>query len=152
MKYEDFMELPLSKLRGMDIDNKADEEMLQRAILEKEKFLPKDNFIKRDDVETDEIDSPEKEREAEAKLEERRRAFELKREQDELDRLEKQVASESLPLDEMSSVLEELKEDIPKIQEEIVKVIEENIDDGIKCRECGSRGFRHKRGCPKLLK
>ena len=130
---EQLRHMSLPELRSLRVLYPEEEELLQEAvahILAQDRRPPK-VYINDNDIKGAHIATREKEAELQAELD-RRRAEALK---------------------QMNLSESELQDELVKINGEIKQeVISEPVKSDVKCELCGSRGFRHKKGCPTLTK
>ena len=128
---EELRKMSLPKLRSLRVLYPEEEQILQDEVkyrLSTDKRAIKVD-IKTNDIYGAHIATPEKEKEL----------------QIELNRRKKEA------LHQMNLSEEELQIELDKIEPKH-NIINEPIKSDIKCQLCGSRGFRHKKGCPTLTK
>lgn len=127
---QELMDMPLHILNGLDIYTPEQQELVQEVVNLKTVTPPASRVAV--GVIPD-INTPEEERHWQEKIDEKKRIWEKQLE-----------VQPTLIVDDE----EENKADDILIGDEIVVKPVEEEDLGIKCFECGSRGYRHRRGCP----
>ena len=128
---EELLKKTLSELRSLRVLYPEEEQLLQEAInfkLSKDRRPPRVEIYDKD-IKEAHIDTIEEEKEAQSKLDQRRKEA----------------------LKQMNMSEEELEVELEKIEPKH-DIVKEPIKSDIKCDLCGSRGFRHKKGCPTLTK
>lgn len=153
--------MSIDHLHALRVEDMEDEKLLQEIIDAKSQtrpFVPQVNNL---DVQEAEIKTPEEEAKYQAIIDERLRKAKVSAFgeetvlQGEVSALEaeKETLEKELPY-EMPVEPLELTPEAPVVESEVSAPIEnqevsESVSD-VKCELCGSKGFRHKKGCPTL--
>lgn len=143
--FDELCAMTLDRLRSQIPYDQEDEKLMQEAVNSKVRFIPEQSRAYRNDI--PDIKTPEEEAKYQAIIDER----ELKIRQAKFGEevvLEEQI--EKLE-EEKIKIEEELKVEGELVKTEIPESQESPISD-VKCEICQSKGFRHKKGCPKANK
>lgn len=139
---EELLNMPVKQIRGLNI-NDPEEEALIQAVLDI--LIPKTPLTQVEvydlDIKGMEIKTPEQERKLQVELDRRREGAAI-------------VSGVYTKEEVLESNIEKIEKETAKIEEELKEEGVEEIkaeDNGIKCDLCGTRGFRHKKGCPTLI-